>query len=125
MTTEQLAEGLELPRINYGRHNERPYRYVWGVDAESDWLDRIVKADTESGTTTDWTEDGCSPGEPVFVAAPGRHGGGRGACCSRWSSTPAPGDSFLLVLDAAELTELARAEAPHHIPYGFHGQFVR
>jgi carotenoid cleavage dioxygenase-like enzyme len=30
----------------------------------------------------------------------------------------------MLVLDAAELTELARAEAPHHIPYGFHGQFV-
>ena len=30
----------------------------------------------------------------------------------------------MLVLDAADLTELARAEAPHHIPYGFHGQFV-
>jgi carotenoid cleavage dioxygenase-like enzyme len=34
------------------------------------------------------------------------------------------GSSFMLVLDAAEMTELARAEAPHHIPYGFHGQFV-
>ena len=34
------------------------------------------------------------------------------------------GNSFMLVLDAADLTELARAEAPHHIPYGFHGQFV-
>ena len=31
--------------------------------------------------------------------------------------------SFLLVLDAAGMTELARAEAPHHIPYGFHGDF--
>jgi len=29
------------------------------------------------------------------------------------------------VLDAADLTELARAEVPHHIPFGFHGQFAR
>jgi carotenoid cleavage dioxygenase-like enzyme len=33
--------------------------------------------------------------------------------------------SFLLVLDAASLEELARAEAPHPIPFGFHGQFAR
>ena len=33
--------------------------------------------------------------------------------------------SFLLVLDAAHLNELARAEVPHHIPFGFHGQFAR
>ena len=33
--------------------------------------------------------------------------------------------SFLLVLDAGDLTELARAEVPHHIPFGFHGQFAR
>ena len=36
----------------------------------------------------------------------------------------AAGDSFLLVLDAADLSELARARAPHHIPFGFHGQFA-
>ena len=35
------------------------------------------------------------------------------------------GGSFLLVLDASDLSELARAEAPHHIPFGFHGQFAR
>ena len=26
-----VDEPIELPRINYGRCNERPYRYVWGV----------------------------------------------------------------------------------------------
>jgi carotenoid cleavage dioxygenase-like enzyme len=35
------------------------------------------------------------------------------------------GSSFLLVLDARDLSELARAEVPHHIPFGFHGQFAR
>jgi beta,beta-carotene 9',10'-dioxygenase len=33
--------------------------------------------------------------------------------------------SFLLVLNAADLTEVARAQAPHHIPFSFHGQFAR
>jgi carotenoid cleavage dioxygenase-like enzyme len=33
--------------------------------------------------------------------------------------------SFLLVLDAAGLHELVRARVPHHIPFGFHGQFAR
>jgi beta,beta-carotene 9',10'-dioxygenase len=33
--------------------------------------------------------------------------------------------SFMLVLDAASFEELARAEAPHGIPFGFHGQYFR
>jgi carotenoid cleavage dioxygenase-like enzyme len=120
---EQLAEGLELPRINYGRHNERPYRYVWGVDAESGWLDRIVKVDVSSGDQAAWSEDGCSPGEPVFVAAPDASSEDDGVLLSIVFDSGS-GRSFLLVLDAVDLSELARAEAPHHIPYGFHGQFV-
>jgi beta,beta-carotene 9',10'-dioxygenase len=124
VTHEQLAEGLELPRINYGRHSERPYRYVWGVDAKTGWLDRIVKTDVESGSTIEWAEDGCSPGEPVFVAAPGATAEDDGVLLSVVFDSGF-GRSFLAVLDAADLSELARAEAPHGIPYGFHGQFVR
>jgi beta,beta-carotene 9',10'-dioxygenase len=124
VTHEQLAPGLELPRINYGRHNERPYRYVWGVGTESGWLDRIVKVDTVSRATAVWTEDGCSPSEPVFVSAPDAKSEDDGALLSVVFDSRS-GRSFLLVLDAADLSELARAEAPHHIPYGFHGQFVR
>jgi beta,beta-carotene 9',10'-dioxygenase len=120
---EQLAEGFELPRINYGRNNERPYRYVWGVDGKSGWLDRIVKTDVETSSTTEWAEDGCSPGEPVFVAAPRAEREDEGVLLSVVFDSSS-GDSFLLVLDAADLGELARAEAPHGIPYGFHGQFV-
>jgi carotenoid cleavage dioxygenase-like enzyme len=123
VTHEQLAEGLELPRINYGRNSERPYRYVWGVDAKSGWLDRIVKADVEDGSTTEWAEDGCSPGEPVFVAAPDAQAEDEGVLLSVVFDSSS-GRSFLLVLDAADLSELARAQAPHGIPYGFHGQFV-
>ncbi len=121
--SEQLAEGLELPRINYGRHNERPYRYVWGIDQKTGWLDRIVKVDVDERRTIEWREDGCSPGEPVFVSAPDAKAEDDGVLLSVVFDSRS-GRSFMLVLDAADLSEVARAEAPHHIPYGFHGQFV-
>jgi beta,beta-carotene 9',10'-dioxygenase len=123
---EQLAEqGIELPRINYGRCNERPHRYVWGNGTSPDeWIGQIVKIDTTDGATLSWSEPSCYPGEPVFVARPGAEQEDDGALLSVVLDAEA-GTSFLLVLDAADLSELARAQAPHHIPFGFHGQFAR
>jgi beta,beta-carotene 9',10'-dioxygenase len=119
-----VADGFDLPRINYGRCNERPYRFVWGVGIDdSGWLGRIVKADLERGETASWSEPGCFAGEPVFVAAPGGGGEDEGVLLSVVLDSER-GGSFLLVLDAQSLDELARAEAPHHIPFGFHGQFA-
>ena len=126
IASEPLAdEGFDLPRTNYGRCNERPYRYAWGVGTgESGWLDRIVKADLDRGETRVWSEPGRYPGEPVFVGAPDVEGEDEGVLLSIVFDSER-GSSSLLVLDAADLSELARAEAPHHIPFGFHGQFAR
>ena len=71
-----------------------------------------------------WSEDGSYPGEPVFVAPPKAQREDDGVLLSvvfdgRTRS------SFLLVLDASSLEELARAEVPHHIPFGIHGQYAR
>lgn len=117
-----VEEPLELPRINHARCNEHPYRYVWGHGIAGSWPDRIVKADLEQRTTIIWEEAGCFPGEPVFVAAPGATAEDDGVLLSIVFDSRS-GRSYLLVLDAHDLNELARAQAPHHIPYGFHGQF--
>jgi carotenoid cleavage dioxygenase-like enzyme len=126
VSRERLADGdIELPRINYARCNERPYRYVWGnSNGPGGWLDRIVKIDTTDGATLSWSQAGCYPGEPVFVARPQAEREDDGALLSVVLDASA-GNSFLLVLDACDLSELARAEVPHHIPFGFHGQFAR
>ena len=126
VSRERLADGdIELPRINYGRCNERPYRYVWGnANGPGGWLERIVKIDTTDGATLTWSQDGCYPGEPVFVARPNAEREDDGVLLSVVLDASA-GTSFLLVLDAADLSELARAQVPHHIPFGFHGQFAR
>lgn len=122
---EQLADGsIELPRINYGRCNERPYRYVWGNSSGAEgWIERIVKIDTSDGARLTWSQPGCYPGEPVFVARPQAEREDDGVLLSVVLDAAA-GSSFLLVLDAADLGELARAQAPHHIPFSFHGQFA-
>jgi carotenoid cleavage dioxygenase-like enzyme len=125
VAVEKLVdESIELPRINYGRCNERPYRYTWGVGSDGGWLDRIVKADVVERGATTWSEDGAYPGEPVFVASPDGGAEDDGVLLSVVLDGR-KGNSFLLVLDAASLDELARAEVPHHIPFGFHGQFAR
>ncbi len=124
---EPLAEGsVELPRIDYGRRNTREYRYAYltGVGAGAGWIDRLVKVDVRDGSRAEWSEPGCFPGEPIFVRRPDASEEDGGAVLSVVLDAVA-GRSFLLVLDAGSFEELARAEAPHHIPFGFHGQYLR
>ena len=80
--------------------------------------------DIADGATLSWSEPDCYPGEPVFVARPDAEHEDEGVLLSVVLDATRR-TSFLLVLDAADLSELARAQAPHHIPFGFHGQFAR
>jgi carotenoid cleavage dioxygenase-like enzyme len=125
--SEPLAEGMvELPRIDYGRHNTRDYRYAYfaGASNGTSWIDQLVKVDVSDGTRSVWSAEGCYPGEPIFVREPGNEAEDGGVVLSVVLDAAA-GRSFLVVLDAHGFEELARAEAPHHIPFGFHGQYLR
>lgn len=125
MSSTVLAdEMLELPRIDYDRCAGRPYRYVWGAGRHpgGDFLDSIVRVDLADGTSSTWYAEGCFPGEPVFVARPLAQREGEGVLLSVVLDAR-HGLSFLLVLDAETLAEVARAECPHHIPFSFHGNF--
>ena len=122
---EPLAEGsLELPRIDYARRNTRDYSYAYFTGADTGWIDRLVKVDVRDGSRSEWRSDGCFPGEPVFVRAPGAEAEDAGVVLSVVLDGNA-GHSFLVVLDAGSFEEIARADAPHHIPFGFHGQYFR
>jgi beta,beta-carotene 9',10'-dioxygenase len=121
---EKLADDVELPRIDYGRRNTKPYRYVYASRSADAWFDQLVKVDVSDGTEKVWSAPGCHPGEPIFVREPGAEDEDAGVVLSVVLDAAA-GRSSLLVLDARSFEELARAEAPHHIPFGFHGQFLR
>jgi carotenoid cleavage dioxygenase-like enzyme len=125
VSAEALTEGsLELPRIDYARRNTGDYSYAYFTGADTGWIDRLVKVDVRDGSRREWGADGCHPGEPVFVREPGRDEEDAGVVLSVVLDSRA-GHSFLLVLDAGSFEEIARADAPHHIPFGFHGQYFR
>ena len=128
VTREDLAPGVhpELPRINYRANNMRDYTFMYAAatGAGSDWIDRLVKVNVKTGETVEWAEPGCYPGEPVFVESPTRSAEDDGVILSVVLDSKSE-RSFLLVLDAVTFEELARAQAPHHIPFGFHGQYFR
>lgn len=119
-----VDERIELPRINGNRYNGRPYRYVWGASHldSSSFLDRIIKIDVTDNEVTTWEENGCYPGEPVFVERPDPNAEDDGVVLSVVLDAETE-TSFLLILDAATLEEIGRADVPHHIPFGFHGQY--
>ena len=73
VSDERLSETtIELPRINYQSRAGRRYRYVYGVgnEVQGDFIDNLVKLDLENNTTYSRYEEGCYPGEPVFVSGP-------------------------------------------------------
>jgi beta,beta-carotene 9',10'-dioxygenase len=121
---EIILSMLELPRINYRRTNMKDYEFMYSTGTHSfeDFTNRLIKINVKSKDFAVWSEKGCHPGEPVFVA---RHGGVQeddGLVLSVVLDSN-KGNSFLLVLNAQSFEEIARAEVPHHIPYGIHGQY--
>jgi carotenoid cleavage dioxygenase-like enzyme len=105
--------------------NTRPdHRFVYGVGlrGERGFYDQLVKVDISTRTTATWHEPGCYPGEAVFVGRPGRQAEDDGVVLSVVLDS-GRGTSFLLVLEASSFTEMARAELPHPVLFGYHGQF--
>ncbi len=90
---------------------------------KSDFLDRLVKIDVDAGEAAEWLEPGAYPGEPVFVPAPEPDRAEDGGVLLSVVLDARVATSYLLVLDAASMEELGRARVPHHIPFGFHGQY--
>lgn len=118
-----VHEGLELPRINY-QHNTKNYDFLYAVGMSSDtnFTNRLVKIDVQTGDSVSWTEQNCQPGEPIFVPRHGAKGEDDGVVLSVVLDSKS-GQSFLLILDSKSFKEIARALVPHHIPFGIHGQY--
>jgi beta,beta-carotene 9',10'-dioxygenase len=118
------AERADFPRINLWR-NTGPYRYLYAAGTRANpsgnFVDQLFKLDLQTRAVRTWFEEGCYPGEPVFVSR-SRDADEDDGVILCVVLNPARAQSFLLVLDA-DLAELARAELPHHVPFGLHGQF--
>ena len=125
----ELADAcLELPVINhdFARINGT-YRFVYGCGVNQakplQFYNQIVKIDVDTGTAQCWYKQHHYPGEPVFVARPNAVEEDDGVLLSVVLNT-ANNQSYLLVLNARSLQEMAKASLPHSILFGYHGTFL-
>lgn len=128
ITARQVIQrSCEFPSLNPA-HMGRPYRYLYLGGAHSASgnapLQAILKVDLATGQEQVWS---AAPrgfaGEPVFVPRPGSQTEDDG-----WvlvlTYNAARGCSDLVILDARDLSAIARLYLKHHVPYGLHGSFV-
>ena len=141
-----LSYGGELVRIN-DNYKHKPYRYSYGFTGfAGSGVDRggfrewgLVKMDAGSSSETEntktsraavtvWKASNCYPSEPVFVARKEEAGAeyeeeDDGALLSLVYDGVRR-ESFLLVLDARDMTELARCYTGFRTCISFHGSFI-
>lgn len=128
VTWELLSdECAELARFDNERYAmDGSYRYVYASSINKanheGFYNQIVKIDLKRRSATTWYQPGCYPGEPIFVGRPGRTQEDDGVLLSVVLDTSAR-TSFLLVLDAASLDEVARATIPQPVLFGYHGEY--
>lgn len=105
----------------------------WGIvkldhqaaEARAQSMQGVEEKGKKEGPSTAqiWRAPSCFPGEPVFVPDPGAETGNEdaGALVSIVFDA-ARKESFLLVLDAHTMEELARCYIGMPLPYSFHGE---
>ena len=101
----------------------RKQRFVFGIGASppSPAGNALIKIDCDNASAAPyaaWQEPGCVVGEPLFVAPPG--GGTReddGVLLSL--CVGGDGASFMVVVDAGSMSEIARVQLAAAVPYGF------
>ncbi|XP_024918201.1 beta,beta-carotene 15,15'-dioxygenase isoform X2 [Cynoglossus semilaevis] len=121
---DTVFEGLELPGINYN-FNTMKYRYFYGSRVEwSPHPNKIAKIDIVTREHLEWQQDKCYPSEPVFVASPGAVEEDDGVILSSVISLEPDVAPFLLVLDAKNFKEIARATIPTSVHIDLHGLFI-
>ncbi|KAG2172815.1 hypothetical protein INT43_000165 [Umbelopsis isabellina] len=118
----------ELPRVNDAYYC-RPYTYFYGSNIEDlsteygIFSDSVSKTNVETGESWVWKEADCRPGEPIFIADPQGHDEDDGVLLSVVLDER-KAESFLVVLSAKTMQEIARAQIHSVVPFGFHGAFM-
>uniref|UniRef100_A0AAY4EWJ6 Retinal pigment epithelium-specific protein 65kDa n=1 Tax=Denticeps clupeoides TaxID=299321 RepID=A0AAY4EWJ6_9TELE len=117
-------QAFEFPQINYSKHCGKDYTYVYGLGLNHFIPDKIYKLDVKTKETLVWQEPESYPSEPLFVPCPEAVDEDDGLLLSVVVS-PAPDQNlaFLLILNAKDMTEVARAEVDVVIPVTLHGLY--
>lgn len=117
------SASVELPTIS-PLYICRPHRYVFGIVDRglSSFVDALGKVDMHTGQMRIWSRRGHSPGEAIFIPKPNGTEEDDGVLLSVVLNG-VEGNSYLLCLDAKDMSEIAKAEVSGVVGLGFHGLF--
>ena len=118
---------IELPTKN-DKLDGNYYNYAYLTDIRNplsmDTTREIYKINVQNGHVLSWSCPGCLPGEAVFVESPDANKEDDGVVLSIILDQK-KNDSFLVVLDAATMKEVARVDVGYPIPAGLHGKYYK
>lgn len=115
------SHNIELPNIN-PQMLMHQYHYMYVTSSDHGVAQHIFKIEVNSKHHQQWHQRNAYPTEAVFVPRPGSTQEDDGVVISLVLDA-AQKKSFLLILDAKNLKELARAYTPHAIPFTVHSKF--
>ncbi|KAL0078664.1 carotenoid oxygenase [Phycomyces blakesleeanus] len=130
---KRLEHPIELPQVN-PLYKARPYTFIYGIGFSPNTVnengkiwDSIVKTNVNTNAVVaSWHEEFCFPSEAIFIPSPkgGENAVEDDGVLVSIVMNAALATSFVLVLDAVTLEELARADLEFLVPLSFaHGSY--
>ncbi|TNN64919.1 Retinoid isomerohydrolase [Liparis tanakae] len=114
---------FEFPQINYQKYAGKNYTYAYGLGLNHFIPDRIVKLNVKTKETWVWQEPDSYPSEPLFVQTPDGIDEDDGVLLTIVVAPGSQRPGYLLILNAKDLSEIARAEVECTLPVTFHGMY--
>jgi len=118
----------DLPQLNMG-YRGKEYCVFYGLNTNSNFtmdfaFNAAVKKNVCDNSIAAFSDTTIFSGEPVFAARPGAEKEDDGVVLLSALDTKSQ-RTALIILDASNMKELARAYVPAdmHLPFGIHGQF--
>ncbi|XP_061835312.1 retinoid isomerohydrolase [Nerophis lumbriciformis] len=116
-------QAFEFPQINYEKYAGKNYTYAYGLGLNHFIPDRICKLNVKTKETWVWQEPDSYPSEPLFVQTPDGVDEDDGVLLTIVVAPGSQRPGYLLILNAKDLSEIARAEVECTIPVTFHGMY--
>ncbi|RCH87533.1 hypothetical protein CU097_008593 [Rhizopus azygosporus] len=122
VSVDTLATNVEFPRIHQ-QYASKPYGFVYGCQLMFGDYSTIalVKVNMNDGPILRYCERGYSCSEPIFVPHPNSEHEDDGVLISLANHAKC---CYLVVIDAKDMTEIAKFEIGEFNPLTFHGSFV-
>uniref|UniRef100_A0AAY3ZV45 Retinoid isomerohydrolase n=1 Tax=Denticeps clupeoides TaxID=299321 RepID=A0AAY3ZV45_9TELE len=114
-------QAFEFPQINYKKNNGKNYTYAYALGLNNFIPDRICKLNVKTKETWVWQEPESYPSEPIFVQTPDGVDEDDGVLLTVVVAPSAVRPTYMLILNAKDLSEIARAEVDIITPVTFHG----